>query len=86
MYTHVALLLTVLLLIMPQVRGEDLVFVPTHDAFTQNDANNNVNELRVESSNRKRITYLQFDLSSLAAAPFSAVLTLMGGAIDPVGT
>ena len=79
MNIHAALVLSFFLLIIPQLRGEDLVFAPTHDAFTQNGGNRNLNELRVESSNRKRITYLQFDLSSLASAPFSAVLSLTGG-------
>lgn len=65
--------------ITPKAFADELSFTPTHDAFTQNGGNRNLNELRVENSGRKRYTYLQFDLSSLNNAPFSAVLKLTGG-------
>jgi len=55
-------------------------FTPVHDAYTEGGSNNNNTQLRVEkSSSRTRITFLQFDLTSLGFSPASAVLKLTEG-------
>jgi hypothetical protein len=55
-------------------------FEAVHDAYTENGANNNLTQLRVENSGaRTRIAYLQFDLGSLSGTPSGAVLKLTEG-------
>jgi hypothetical protein len=55
-------------------------FEAVHDAYTENGANNNLTQLRVENSTtRTRIAYLQFDLGSLTGTPSGAVLKLTEG-------
>jgi hypothetical protein len=57
--------------------GSTTSFSAVQDAFTQNGSNVNNTDLRVEnSSSRKRISYLQFDLASAASPISSATLTL----------
>lgn len=57
--------------------GGSTAFGALQDAFTQNGSNVNNGDLRVEnSSGRKRISYLQFDLSAASGAISSATLTL----------
>jgi hypothetical protein len=60
--------------------GGTHTFAPVHDAYTESGANNNNTQLRLEkSSTRTRITFLQFDLTSLGSAPASAVVKLTEG-------
>ena len=55
-------------------------YTPVHDAFTEDGANRNTDQLRVENSGaRTRISYLQFDASDLTSAPTSAVVRLTQG-------
>jgi hypothetical protein len=55
-------------------------FDAIHDAYTENGANNNLTQLRIENSGtRTRISYLQFDLGSLSGTPSGAVLKLTEG-------
>jgi hypothetical protein len=57
--------------------GGATTFGALQDAFTQNGSNVNNGDLRVEnSSSRKRISYLQFDLSAVSGPISSATLTL----------
>ncbi|WP_367873383.1 DUF5060 domain-containing protein [Luteolibacter sp. Populi] len=51
-------------------------FAASQDAYTQNGSNVNTAELRVENSSRKRISYLQFDLTAATAPISAASLTL----------
>ncbi len=52
-------------------------FSPTHDAYLENGTRVNTVDLRVESAaTRTRIGYLQFNLTSLAAAPATATLRI----------
>jgi hypothetical protein len=61
-------------------------FPAVHDAYLQNGTNYNNNDLRIESTSRSRITYLQFDLSDLDASPATARLRLTEGSDTSGGT
>ncbi|HEY1120393.1 MAG TPA: putative collagen-binding domain-containing protein, partial [Haloferula sp.] len=65
--------------------GETLSFVSTQDAYTENGATKNVNSIRVESSSRKRIAYIQFDLQGFVSAS-NATLKLTETEDDSGGT
>ena len=56
--------------------GTQTTFQAAHDAFTENGSNRNGSNLRIENTSRKRIAYLQFDLSSAVSTINSASLTL----------
>lgn len=56
--------------------GTPVSLSPTHDAYTENGANANNTVLRLENTTRERITYLQFDASSLGGPAASAILSL----------
>ena len=56
--------------------GTQTDFLPTHDAYTENGSNRNASNLRVESTSRKRIAFLQFDLSAAVSPISSATLEL----------
>jgi hypothetical protein len=56
--------------------GTQTQFQPTHDAYTENGSNRNASNLRVESTSRKRIAFLQFDLSAAVSPISSATLEL----------
>jgi hypothetical protein len=60
----------------PSSGGTQTNFLSTHDAYTENGSNRNASNLRVESSSRKRIVYLQFDLSAAVSPISSATLEL----------
>jgi hypothetical protein len=53
--------------------GTPAVFPAIHDAYTENGSNFNSSLLRVESSSRKRIAYLQFDTRSAGTATGAAL-------------
>ena len=59
-------------------------FGASHDAYLQNGNNYNNADLRIESTSRSRVTYLQFDLSTLTSSPATARLRLTEGS-DPSG-
>jgi len=61
-------------------------FAAVHDAYLQNGTNCNNNDLRIESTSRSRIAYLQFDLSNLDASPVTARLRLTEGSDTSGGT
>lgn len=56
--------------------GTPVVLSPLHDAYTENGGNANNTTLRLESTSRTRVTYLQFDASALGGAASSAVIRL----------
>ncbi|MEK7949975.1 CBM96 family carbohydrate-binding protein [Luteolibacter soli] len=56
--------------------GTQTSFQATHDAYTENGSNRNNTNLRIESTSRKRIGYLQFDLSAAVSPVSSATLVL----------
>jgi hypothetical protein len=67
--------------------GGGLSFSPSHDTYLQNGSNYNNADLRAENTSRSRVTYLQFDLTTLATAASGARIRLTesndpsGGAI-----
>ena len=66
--------------ILPAASSGQRTFEAVHDAYTENGANNNLSQLRVENSGtRTRISYLQFDLGGLSGSPTGAVLKLTEG-------
>ncbi|MCW1921004.1 DNRLRE domain-containing protein [Luteolibacter arcticus] len=65
--------------------GETLTFDAIHDAYTENGTNRNLPSIRIESSSRKRIAYLQFDVQGIASAS-SAILKLTESDDDSGGT
>ena len=56
--------------------GMQTQFLPTHDAYTEDGSNRNGSNLRIESTSRKRIAFLQFDLSTAVSPISSATLEL----------
>ena len=56
--------------------GTTLALPPVHDAYTENGSNVNNSVLRLENTSRKRVSYLQFDASSLGGPPASAILRI----------
>jgi hypothetical protein len=58
----------------------------SHDAYLQNGKNYNNADLRIESTSRSRISYLQFDLSALTTSPATARLRLTEGSDTSGGT
>jgi len=56
--------------------GTQTQFQATQDAYTENGSNRNASNLRIESTSRKRIAYLQFDLSAAVSPISSATLEL----------
>jgi hypothetical protein len=73
--------------ILPPASSGQRTFEAVHDAYTDNGANNNLNQLRVENSGtRTRTSYLQFDLGSLSDSPSNAVLKLTEGDDTSGGT
>ncbi|QJE98854.1 DUF7594 domain-containing protein [Luteolibacter luteus] len=56
--------------------GTPVTLSATQDAYTENGANANNSLLRLESTSRERVSYLQFDASSLSGPASSAVLRL----------
>ncbi|RYD67999.1 MAG: DUF5060 domain-containing protein [Verrucomicrobiaceae bacterium] len=65
--------------------GQTLSFGATQDAYTENGAPKNVNSIRVESSSRKRIAYIQFDVQGIVSAT-NATLKLTETEDDSAGT
>ncbi len=65
--------------------GAAATFPATQDAFTQDGSNVNNGDLRVESSSRERITYLQFDLSGATGSITNASLRLIQKGDIPSG-
>ncbi|WP_075090824.1 DUF5060 domain-containing protein [Haloferula sp. BvORR071] len=77
--------MTVVITAAAAVPGGTTVLAATQDAYTENGKNFNSSVLRVESSSRKRIIYLQFDASAVTA-PSSAILKLVEGGDVSSGT
>lgn len=65
--------------------GTAAAFPATQDAFTQDGSNVNNGDLRVENSSRKRISYLQFDLSGATGPVTNASLRLIQKGDIPSG-
>ncbi len=66
--------------------GNELSFGALHDAYLQNGSNYNNSDLRAETTSRIRISYLQFDLSSLGSTPSRALLRLTESSNPSGGT
>jgi hypothetical protein len=56
--------------------GTPVSLSASHDAYTENGKNVNNTALRLENTSRKRISYLQFDASTLSGAASAATLRL----------
>jgi hypothetical protein len=56
--------------------GTQTQFQATQDAYTENGSNRNASNIRIENTSRKRIAYLQFDLSAAVSPITSATLKL----------
>ena len=66
--------------------GDELSFGALHDAYLQNGSNYNTGDLRAETTSRIRMSYLQFDLSSLVSAPSRALLRMTESSEPSGGT
>jgi hypothetical protein len=65
--------------------GTQTMFLATQDAYTENGITRNVSSIRVESSDRKRIAYIQFDVQGIASAT-NAIMKLTESDDDSAGT